>query len=64
MAPLFSQKQPIHQIYRNPGRPSKAPTAEWETRLDFLASTHEPCVESTSASRLPPDLGSRLSAGL
>ena len=41
MVPFSSHSSTPSLIYQNAGRPSKGLAGEWETRLDFLASTHE-----------------------
>src|SRR5579863_10132759 len=56
MCPFLGQMRPASRIYRNPGLSSKAREAEWETRLDFLASTHEP-LSATSGGPPPSPTG-------
>ncbi len=61
MVPFSRQSSRPSLIYRDAGRPSKAFGGEWETRLDFLASTHEPLW--TVPGGLRRDLGRRSPAG-
>jgi hypothetical protein len=62
MAPFSRQSRTVNLIYRNLGRRSKAFGGEWETLLDFLASTHEP-LSGAPGGLAPAEAGRRILAG-